>query len=82
MSYVTDVFLGVSQKFSEQLCQRAIAFSCRYSQRNRWATQRLKRVLYGYNWGLFLLLPNVVLEYNFELVILSILNLLLLTDVL
>ena len=44
MSSVTDVFLEISQKFSEQLCQNAIELSCSgYSQRNEWVTIRLNK---------------------------------------
>ena len=40
----TDVFLRAFRKFAEQLCQKAIVFSCsRYSGRNWWVTQRLNK---------------------------------------
>ena len=50
MSSVTDVFLGILRTFSEQLCQRAIVFSCNeYFRRNGWVTQRLNKECFKFS---------------------------------
>ena len=50
MSPVTDVFLGISRKFSEQLCQRTIIFSCGgYSRRNGCVTERLNQKCFKFS---------------------------------
>ena len=47
------VFLGISRKISEQLCQRAILFSCNgYSRRNRLITQDLIRSALSFSFDL------------------------------
>ena len=49
MSSVKDVFLGISQRILEQLCQRAIEFSCSgHSRRNGRITQDLFMYLFIY----------------------------------
>ena len=50
MSSASYVFLEISRKFLEQLCQRAIVCSCSgYSRRNEWVTQILTKECFKFD---------------------------------
>ena len=52
MNSATDVFLGISQKFSEQLCQRAVV-CCMFMQwvlsKKRMGSQRLNKECFKFS---------------------------------